>query len=290
VLGVEALENWKDFTQQELPGISEGMPVFPHRKKGFSEKEQLQELEAARPLLRHMVKRFTKNGLLEYSEAMQEAILGFLKAMQRYDPEKGRSLRSYASFWIVDSLQAACNRNLLLHVPLGVTKAILAEYRAEQSASLAVGKSCRRQPSAGSKSFVPKKFEHSVASKNAAVRALCVTYFAKRSSEADTSDESSLNQRLDAELSKTKPDGSDQINDQVNFKQVMAYLSRLSPLQQRVLCLRFLQEMTLEEIGQCLGISREGVRQTQERGLANLRKYLGVAPCEGIAPRQGGSC
>lgn len=289
LLDVEALENWKHSTQQEPSGIPDGMSIFPHKKEGFSEKEQLQELEAARPLLNHMVKRFTKNGLLEYSEAMQEAMLGFLKAMQRYDPEKGCSLRSYASFWIVDGLQTACNRNLLLHIPLGVTKAILAEHRAEQSASLAGGKDCRRQASAGGQSYSPKKCEHSTASKNAAVRALCETYSAKRFGDNDAPDESLANQHLDAELSKTRPNGSDQINGQIDFKQVMAYLGRLSSLQQRVLCLRFLQEMTLEEIGQCLGISREGVRQTQERGLKNLRKYLGVAPGTRVAPGRGGA-
>jgi RNA polymerase sigma factor (sigma-70 family) len=269
-LGVEAVKNLKNFTPQGLPGIPEGMPVFPHRKKGFSEKEQLQELKAAKPLLRHWVRHFTRNGLLEYEEAMQEAMLGFLKAMQRYDPEKICSLRSYAHFWIVDGLQAASNRNLLLHVPLGVTKAILADYRAEQLAN-----------AEGSKPL-SRKCEHSAASKQAAVRALHGTYAAKPFGNADTSPIE--HQYLDAELSRTMADGSDQICCQVDFKQVIAYLGRLNVLQQRVLCLRFLHGMTLDEIGQCLGISREGVRQTQERGLASLRKRLGVVPGEGFAP------
>lgn len=272
--GVDIAQGWNHFTPQGLPDIPEGMPVFPHRKKDFSEKEQLQELETAKPLLRHWVKQFTRNGLLEYEEAMQEAILGFLKAMQRYDPEKRVGLRTYARFWVIDGLQAASNRNLLLYVPPAVTKAILAEYRAEQSASPAS----------------TKKYEHSMASKKAAVRALRETYAAKRLGDTEASP--TKNQCLDAELSRTMANGSVQMDGPIEFKQIMAYLGRLGALQQRVLCLRFLHDMTLDEIGQCLGISREGVRQTQQRGLANLRKHLGVTPCKGctrrrVAPGEG---
>lgn len=277
--GVDVAQGWNHSTPQGLPDIPEGIPVFPHRKIDFSEKEQLQELETAKPLLRHWVRQFTRNGLLEYEEAMQEAILGFLKAMQRYDPEKGSSLRMYARFWVIDGLQAASNRHLLLYVPPAVMKTILAEYRAEQSASPADDKP------------LSKKYEHSMASKKAAVRALRETYAAKRLGDTEASP--TKNQCLDAELSRTMANGSAQMDGPIEFKQIMAYLGRLGALQQRVLCLRFLHDMTLDEIGQCLGISREGVRQTQQRGLANLRKHLGVAtPARGgnrrrVAPDEG---
>lgn len=271
-LGGETLASWTDMTQQEPPSLPEGSSVFPHKKTHFSEQEQLQELQAAKPLLRHLVGRFTKNGLLEYEEGMQEAKLGFLQAMQRYDSQKGCSLRSYAQFWIVNELQQACNRNLLLHVPLGVTKEILADHRAELQETPSQG----ANPSQVARPSPRRKFQHSVVSKKAATHILLETFCAMRPDNVEVSDEAFVHQRQEAELSKTMPDGSEQICCQVDFKQVIAYLGKLSMLQQRILYLRFFREMTLEEIGQCLGISREGVRQTQERGLARIRKYLGV--------------
>jgi len=57
-------------------------------------------------------------------------------------------------------------------------------------------------------------------------------------------------------------------------------LSSLSPVERFVLCWRFGlvngDEMTLQEIGQCLSLSRERVRQIQEEALGKLRTRLDV--------------
>lgn len=80
-------------------------------------------------LIRKMASYYSHRNLLEKEDAIQAATEGFLVAIQKYQPDKGAGLASYASFWIRDSLQKAANANLLVHVPAGLCKEVFAERR-----------------------------------------------------------------------------------------------------------------------------------------------------------------
>lgn len=59
-----------------------------------------------------------------------------------------------------------------------------------------------------------------------------------------------------------------------------AALGRLSRMQRAAVALLFVEELTEREAGEALGISRASVRKHAERGLAKLRRSLGVSDGE----------
>ena len=60
-------------------------------------------LRAFEPLCRKLAKRY--EGAAERNDLLQEARLGLLDAIRRYDPEHGTRLATYASFWIHERLR-----------------------------------------------------------------------------------------------------------------------------------------------------------------------------------------
>lgn len=66
-------------------------------------------------------------------------------------------------------------------------------------------------------------------------------------------------------------DPLDMIDDQGNFEAAMA-ISHLIPREKKVLRLRYIGEMTQEQVGEMLGIKRERVRQIEAKALAKIRR------------------
>lgn len=225
----------------------------------LTEQEKLAELKMARPLLRSMVDRFMKSGLLEREDAMQEAKMGFLEGLARYDVCKGTSVRTYARAWVINRLQEACNRNLLVHVPLGLGKVVLSDYHSAQAGS---------PPST-------RKVEPTERTKEVAGRAMTFSRFAERidtptcrATPAERVSQQTLEQEI-AMCTATNDPG-----DLVDQHVLQEHLQTLRKKQQQIVYLRFYCEMTLEEAGHYLGISREAARQIQERGLIALRERM----------------
>lgn len=228
----------------------------------MTKSEKMQELQQARPLLKSLVNHFMTSGLLEREDAMQTASMGFLEGLAKYDPQKGSSVRQYAKTWAVYRLQEACNRNLLLHVPLGIAKVILAHYKADEK---------------GIEHYA-RQYEPGEAVKTAGKQAMLATRFAERlqhpkiAHHQDTGHSDSLECEIAQSLSLWNT-----TEDQVDSHRLPSLLSRLTRKQQQILYLRFYQEMTLENAGASMGISREAARQLQERGLEILRHQLHIS-------------
>jgi RNA polymerase sigma factor (sigma-70 family) len=78
------------------------------------------------------------------------------------------------------------------------------------------------------------------------------------------------------------PDRRDRI-DYCDYLTVLEALGRLEPLEQDVIRWCVMDGETLSCVGRRLGVSKEWVRQIRERGLARLRRKLGVAEAEACA-------
>lgn len=223
------------------------------------------ELQLAKPLLKSLAARFVKSGLLSHEDAFQEAQLGFLEGMRRFDPAKGASLRVYAQSWVINQLQMACSANLLVHVPMGITKTVLADGHAQK----------RGLPP------LKRQYEASDALKKAAQNALIQSHCPQSLSEAqeDSGENPIAAQRcraIELELSKNALENAFSIEDQVDASRAVEVLCGLTLVQQRVIYLRFFQDLTLEDTGAILSISREAARLAQNRALAGIRKCLGL--------------
>lgn len=106
-------------------------------------------------LLIPTVKRFYRRGL-EMEDLFQNGCLGLIRAAEKYDPERGYSFTTYASWWIAATVRNALNERDVIKVPrhvrelCGSASRIASELRQEGAAPTldAVAERLNRKPSA----------------------------------------------------------------------------------------------------------------------------------------------
>jgi RNA polymerase sigma factor (sigma-70 family) len=82
-------------------------------------------LEAHAGLIHNFAKRFFHTGL-EREDVKQEAKIGFLEGVKRYDPAEGVKLTTYAMWWVWNHLQIAVrDTSRLIRVPRKINDAVL---------------------------------------------------------------------------------------------------------------------------------------------------------------------
>jgi RNA polymerase sigma-32 factor len=209
------------------------------------------------------------------TDLVQEGNLGLMKAVQRFDPDRGLRLVSYAVWSIRAYMQAFVLRTHSM-VKLGTTRAQRRLFFSLGSATRAVDREAGRGD--GRDAAATKVAER------LGVTARDVEDMAFRLSARDVS----LDAPLDPDGSASRMDvlacGAPLPDHGVETEQVTALarrhvadaLARLSDRERHIVERRLLVEepTTLTEIAAALGVSRERVRQIEARAKAKLRLHL----------------
>jgi len=225
-------------------------------------REQL--IEKLLPLVGSYARGFPTEGL-DHTDLLQEGIVGVLRALERYEPERGVPFPAYATWWIRRSLQDARSDFIrpfrlppkalqqLSRLKTEHQRIYQAEHRSAALAELAE----RTNIDAGQAA--------ALASADARVRSLDETI------DGSEGELGSLGDLLADPLSAA--DYEDVI-DNVAGQQLYALLSRLTDRERDVVRARFGfdgEPEKLVDVARRLGLSAERVRQIEERGLAKLR-------------------
>lgn len=213
------------------------------------------------PMLKKLSKHFSKNGIISYEDALQEAILGFINGFNHFDSSKGASLYTYSRQWVINQLQIACNRNIIVHVPNGVTKEILADYNKKTDKDKP-----KKERSHTSKDEV----------KNAAINALLQSYHPDsiHTDECDDKKVTNKQRNIEYEISENYRNIYLETENKIDCDKIKKFVDTLSVKQKKVFYCRFIDDMSLEDTGKTLNISRENVRQLQERSFIKIKKFL----------------
>lgn len=218
-------------------------------------------LNLAKPMIKSMARKFSKNGLLDYEDALQESRMGFVEGFNHFDVNKGHALFLYAKRWMLHRLQTASSRNLLLHVPHGLVKETQSDYRNKIK-----GEESQR------------KYKSSDAVKDSAINVIRQTWAAERLDQYPE-DKESFSQRknhVEIIISENSVYADLSFDRKIDFEKITQGLSALNHQQRQVIYGRFYQDLTLDDVGKSMNISREAVRQLQERGLNKIRKMMGL--------------
>lgn len=70
------------------------------------------------------------------------------------------------------------------------------------------------------------------------------------------------------------PDDSDPLRERDAKVLAGMLLERCKPQEAQVLTMRYMEEMTLQEIGQVMGVTRERIRQIERKALLRLKGYV----------------
>jgi RNA polymerase sigma factor (sigma-70 family) len=225
-------------------------------------REQL--IDRLLPLVSSLARRFRAEGL-DQTDLIQEGIVGLLRALERYDPERGVPFAAYATWWIRQSLQDA--RSDFIR-PFRLPPKALRQLSQLKSEHQRIYQSEHR--SAGiaelaERTNVELDQARALSAADARVRSLDDPV------EGSDGELGALGDLLEDPLA---ADAYEQVIETIAGEQLHALLSRLTDREREVVRARFgfdVEPERLADIGERLGVSAERVRQIEERALAKLR-------------------
>ncbi len=237
------------------------------RLRRTGERAALEELvECFTPLARTLARRYN-NTSEPYEDLCQVAQLGLLRAIRRFDPDRGFPFQAFAIPTILGELRRYFrNSSWAVHVPRGAQERALRLRDAERLLSDEAG----RSPT------VPELAQFTELSIEDVVDALqALRAFASLSLDAPRA-----NDAHDADGSYAETIGEEDARfELVELGASLGpALARLEPRQREMLRLRFIEEMTQSQIAQRMGVSQMQVSRLLKRCLAELRELTDAVP------------
>ena len=211
-------------------------------------------------LAAHVAKRF-RHHALSYADLLQEAVFGLMQAIDRFDVSHGTRLATYATWWIRQTLQIAVARQSHL---VSLSPHHLQELGLLQQESEALAHAGKHLPS-------PQELASRTGSSLEHLTHLQTATRTPVSLNAVLDDDS------DFKLTEAMPDNDSTTLRQNSERQEAIHflMENLRPRERKVLDLRFgltgNGTHSLRQIGHLLRISKERVRQIQNRALEKLR-------------------
>lgn len=212
-----------------------------------------------------VAKQYQNTGLT-LEDLINEGNLGLIEAAKRYDHTKGFKFISYAVWWIRQSiLKAAADNSRTIRLPHNR----LGEIQKISKASNEFEQKNERSPTADELSDLTEmdvaKVEMSLKMSKKQV-----------SIDAPMSNDDDNNSLVSVLENSDTPDPSDKLLQESLSQDLERTLSYLKGMEAEVIRLFYglggTSEMTLEEIGNTFGLTRERIRQIKERGLRRLRR------------------
>ena len=234
-----------------------------------------------------MARKFARYGA-EQADLVQEAVIGLMKAAERFDPDRGVRFSSYATWWIKASLQDFVLRNHAL-VRLGSTapqKSLyfnLARLRAKyQRKAEQSGQSVDRTEMLAYIAMELNVPLHDVEMMEQRLSGGSVSLNAARNQDGEGED-------MLSSLPDPAPQAEQTVANTVDSLKVSAWLSEalagLNAREERILRARMMtdQPRTLESLGVELSVSKERIRQIETQALQKLRAIIAANPAKRAA-------
>jgi RNA polymerase primary sigma factor len=221
-------------------------------------------IKANTRLVVSIARRYIGRGV-PFLDLIQEGNLGLMKAVEKYEYQRGFRFSTYATWWIRQSIiRSIADQGRTIRVPVHMIDRLRKVYKATRELEQKLGRAPTLQELSAQLDLDSAKLRWML-----------------QVSQQTVSLESPVGEDEDAELGMYVEDSASPSPAQLTYENMLRervdeVLATLSPREARILRLRFglgqERAYTLEEVGRKFGLTRERIRQIEGKALRRLRQ------------------
>lgn len=270
VSSINADDSVKIYLQQigKIPLLTAEQELEVAKKIKEQNDEQAKEVlvNANLRLVVSIAKKYIGRGL-SFLDLIQEGNMGLMKAAEKFDYAKGYKFSTYATWWIQQSItRAIADKSRIIRLPVHMIETLSKIKKVTLDLTTETGK-------IPSKEEIAYKVGIPVSKLTSLIKAAQSTISIE--TPATAKDDSSKLGDFIVDESTVSPDI--RVSQENLFEDIQKMLNQLSPKERDVLIMRYGLDddgnrKTLEEIGSRYGVSRERIRQIENRAISKLKK------------------
>lgn len=255
-----------EIAKTDLLSIEEEVELAERIKEGDAEARD-HMIRANLRLVVKIAKDYANYGL-PLADLISEGNIGLMKAVEKYDPEKGGKLSTYAAWWIKQSIKRALsNQSKTVRLPVHMVDKIARLRKISMTLTEELGREPNDEELTEILGIPRKKLA-----------------LLKQAAQRPTSLEAPVGEQGSSTYSETLGDAnavdpSEALTAKEMHSELGPLLNLLDQRETKIIGARFglngKKPLTLEEISRDFGVTRERIRQLQNIALEKMRRALG---------------